>query len=255
MKDKRHVLNDVWEQYPDNLNEHYQTSGTPDVERILTGLFAVGEYYYYVIDMTNSSLSSFHERILTMHGLKNYPVHLKEVVDLVHPDDIPFVIAAENWSLVKIKEIGFEHQLHLKIGYCFRMQTGNGTYELFHHQAIHTQKDEKGALVQAINVYANIHHITQQNNYIVTVSGIGHREDFHQYQYQPENTYESIEKLTKREFELLPLISKGLSSTAIAQKLGVSHETIKVHRRNLLKKTKCKNSRELIRKSLEWGWI
>lgn len=255
MKNKRHVLNDVWEQYPTILPNHYQATNTPDVEDILTGHFTIGECYFYIIDITNSSLSNFHERVLSIHGLKNYPEHLKEIIDLVHPDDIPFVIAAESWSLLKMKEIGFEHQLNLKTGYCFRMKTANDTYELFHHQAIHMLKDENGALVRSMNIHTNIDHITQQNNFIVTVSGIGGRNDFHQYHHKPEVLLKPIGKLTKRESELLPLISRGMSSIAIAQKLGVSHETVRIHRKNILKKTDSKNSSELIRKSLEWGYV
>lgn len=255
MKNKRHVLNDIWEQYPANLANHYQASNTPDLEYILTGHFTLGEYYYYIIDIPNSRLSNFHERILAMHGLKNHPEHLKDIIDLVHPDDIPFVIAAESWSLQKIKEIGFEHQLHLKTGYCFRMKTANGTYELFHHQSIHTFKDENGALVQAMNIHTNIDHVTKQNNFIVTVSGIGERNDFYQYHYKPEISQKPIEKLTKRECELLPFISRGMSSITIAKELGVSHETVRIHRKNILKKTGSKNSSELIRKSLEWGYL
>lgn len=61
-------------------------------------------------------------------------------------------------------------------------------------------------------------------------------------------------KLTKREMEVLQLISKGKSTLTIAVELFLSQRTIESHRANLLFKTNCKNSAELvvyaIRKSL-----
>ena len=61
-------------------------------------------------------------------------------------------------------------------------------------------------------------------------------------------------KLTKREMEVLQLICKGKSTLTIAVELFLSQRTIESHRANLLSKTNCKNSAELvvyaIRKSL-----
>lgn len=53
-------------------------------------------------------------------------------------------------------------------------------------------------------------------------------------------------QLTKREIEIVQLISKGHSSKQIGAVLGVTYKTIEVHRHNILKKLKLKNASELV---------
>ncbi|MBN9313430.1 MAG: hypothetical protein J0I53_10315 [Chryseobacterium sp.] len=49
-------------------------------------MFLPGEFYYYIINFADSTLSNYHKNIPTMHGLKKYPEHLKEIIGLVHPE-------------------------------------------------------------------------------------------------------------------------------------------------------------------------
>ena len=53
-------------------------------------------------------------------------------------------------------------------------------------------------------------------------------------------------KLTNREVEVLALIMEGFTNKEIANKLFVSAETIKSHRKNILRKTECRNIAMLI---------
>jgi DNA-binding CsgD family transcriptional regulator len=48
-------------------------------------------------------------------------------------------------------------------------------------------------------------------------------------------------KLTKREYEVLQLLAKGMTRDEIATKLFISEETVKMHIKNLYKKIKAKN--------------
>lgn len=52
--------------------------------------------------------------------------------------------------------------------------------------------------------------------------------------------------LTDRELDVLKLICNGLTTDEIAKKLFISPKTVKSHRSNLLEKTTCKNTPELI---------
>lgn len=62
-------------------------------------------------------------------------------------------------------------------------------------------------------------------------------------------------QLTKREQELLKLISEGHTNSEIAKKLFLSHRTIENNRLALYQKLDVKNTAELIRAALEWGLI
>src|SRR2546423_1451809 len=55
-----------------------------------------------------------------------------------------------------------------------------------------------------------------------------------------------FENLTKRELEIIGFLRQGLSSNQIAKKVSIAPKTVKVHRHNILKKLKVKNSNALI---------
>ncbi|MBS1597199.1 MAG: response regulator transcription factor [Bacteroidetes bacterium] len=56
----------------------------------------------------------------------------------------------------------------------------------------------------------------------------------------------SINTLTEREMQIINLIKQGFSSKEIASNLEISLKTVEVHRHNILKKLKLKNSASLV---------
>lgn len=255
--EKPHLLVKVWNNYPEILQNGNEILPPPPIEKVIGDLFSMGEFYYYVINFADSTLSGHHPNILTMHGLKHYPHHLKEIIDLVHPADLNFIMEAERMSIEKMREIdGFKHQQELKTSYCFRMKTAKGNYEMFHHQALHTSKSDDGKLLQAVNIHTNIQHITKENSYIVLVQGIGSRNDFHQMHCHSNfRNPELKDLLTKREVEVLTLLAGGSSAKEIADRLNISYHTVTTHRKSILRKTGCRKVSELVKVAIEYGYI
>ncbi len=255
---KPHPLIKVWNNYPEILQNDSKILPAPSIEKVIGEIFAPGKFYYYIINFADSTIFNHHENILKIHGLQKYPTHLKEIIDLIHPDDLEFVMDAERMSIEKMKEInGFDFQQELKTSYCFRMKTPDGNYQLFNHQALHTYKDDKGRLLQAVNIHTNIEHITSENSFTILVSGINGREDFHQMHWQKnEKIKQSVPVIfTKREVEVISCIAKGCSTAKIADSLSISQETVRTHRKNILRKSGCSNSSQLIKKTIEWGYL
>ena len=60
---------------------------------------------------------------------------------------------------------------------------------------------------------------------------------------------------TKREVELIRLLSEGLSSREIADRLSISHHTVDTHRRNMLKKCSVTDSIRLLSYARENGLL
>lgn len=56
----------------------------------------------------------------------------------------------------------------------------------------------------------------------------------------------NVNALTEREIQIINLIKEGLSSKEIATNLNISLKTVEVHRHNILKKLKLKNSASLV---------
>jgi DNA-binding NarL/FixJ family response regulator len=69
------------------------------------------------------------------------------------------------------------------------------------------------------------------------------------------NELKGIPQLTKREKEILHMISEGVTTAGIAEKLSLSPLTIETHRRNLLQKFEVKNVAALIKIAVQQGLI
>jgi DNA-binding NarL/FixJ family response regulator len=61
--------------------------------------------------------------------------------------------------------------------------------------------------------------------------------------------------LTPKELEVLNLVSRGLSTNKISEKLHISDNTVEGHRKVLLRKFHAKNSVDLVRKAMKANWI
>lgn len=249
----RHLLANLWESYPNAVSTERPANQPQDIAKELVDILVMGPYYFFLIDVCDYSVKQVSEGALTLHGLTEYPQVLSQIIELVHPDDIDYVLQAEKATLDKIAEIGFENQLLLKTSYCFRMRVADGSYHLFHHQSIRLTKDIHGRVSTVLNVHTDIQHITQINNRIALVTGKGGRDDY--FQIDLSHNPIAIPKLSNREMEVLGLVSRGLSSQQIADKLFISPETVRIHRRNLLKKTNTHNRCTLLRQCMEWGLI
>lgn len=66
---------------------------------------------------------------------------------------------------------------------------------------------------------------------------------------------ESRKALTKREIEIVSLLSTGLTSRQISQRLFISETTVVTHRKHILKKLNATNSAALIKIAIQESLI
>lgn len=254
MGKKDHLLADLWNKYPEVISSQPYFPADFHIGHYISEVVATGSFYSYVIQLADYSLHFVDPAARTLHPLQSLPTQLADITSLIHPDDLGFVLAAEKAGLEKIRSLGFEHSLQLKCAYCFRMQVHDGSYHLFHHQALHLSKDEEGRVSFSLNIHTDIQHITAVNNKIVLISGIEGRNDYWQIDLSEKHTA-PMPLLSRREMEVLGLLAQGYSSKQIGQRLFISELTVRVHRKNLLKKTNSSKSGNLVKKCYELGLL
>lgn len=256
MTNNNHILIPVWGKFPEIFSPESTELVPVDIPRLISELFVVGNFYCFVIDFLNLNITQHSSKICAVHGLDDVPPNLQQIIDLIHPDDIGFVLRAEESCYAKVIEIGTQYTKLLKSSYCFRMRVADGSYHLFHHQVIVLDVDTQNRILRSLNIHTDIQHLTSENNYIATLMGINGRTDFHQIDLSANPTKHGQKtSLTRRELEILPLIAKGLSSIEIAERLDISPQTVRVHRKNILKKTQTTNSSGMIKKCIEEGLL
>ena len=71
----------------------------------------------------------------------------------------------------------------------------------------------------------------------------------------PEPVPKSMSGLTAREQEILRLVTDGLTTAQIAEKLYTSPRTVESHRQNIMEKTGAKNTAALVKAAVSQGWL
>lgn len=61
-------------------------------------------------------------------------------------------------------------------------------------------------------------------------------------------------RLSEREQQVIDLTAKGLSTSDMAEQLGISANTVEFHRRRIMQKLNVANAAEMIRRATELGW-
>ncbi|MDT0645953.1 LuxR C-terminal-related transcriptional regulator [Zunongwangia sp. F260] len=82
--------------------------------------------------------------------------------------------------------------------------------------------------------------------------------DIFKGKFDPEDADSSTDfskLLTNKEKQIVEELSRGLNAEQIAEEMNLSPHTIKTHRRNILQKTECTNTTELVAKNLINGTI
>ncbi len=233
-----------------------QSTLIPDirVNNIINSLVSVGPFYFYIIDFFDKSLSHVSQSIQDIHGFCPETVTFDDIINTIHPEDMNFVASAENANLdFMYTNIGKECILHYKANYSFRSRMKNGDYHLLNHQAIILTVDENGNFGKSLNIHTDINHITKINSFtysLIGLSGYPSYTDINVVQDSSEYTL-----FTSREIEIIKLIREGLQNKIIAKNLNISEFTIKTHRKNIYKKSNCKNATELINKCISIGLL
>jgi len=80
-------------------------------------------------------------------------------------------------------------------------------------------------------------------------------DSFNPHKTPPPTTVAADVPLTKRELELIQLISEEYTMTEIAEKLFISENTVKSHRKNILHKLNLRNTAGLIKYAVQHGLV
>lgn len=70
-----------------------------------------------------------------------------------------------------------------------------------------------------------------------------------------KTTDTSAQSLSSREMEIVKCLSEGLNSKQVGERLFISQQTVRTHRRNIMHKLHVKTTGELIQLCNEKGWI
>lgn len=251
MKTNIQTLQDVW-----ILNRPGKTSRQEKIsfDDLTNSIISTGPFSFYIINFFDMSLSHISDSIYEMHDFNKENLTLNNILESIHPDDISFVSKAEKYLTdLFYEKIGYEKLLDYKLSYNFRLKIKTGEYVLFNHQSLMLTMHEDGALGKSLNIHTRIDHLSNRNTYKISLIGLKDEPSIMNLSLKEND--EDFTQFSKREIDIIKLLGSGMSNKEIADKLFISPLTVKKHRNNILTKSECKNTSQLIKKCILNGLI
>jgi DNA-binding CsgD family transcriptional regulator len=181
-------------------------------------------------------------------GLNAHVIHF-------HPDDLViytqqvFRDIQEFWNRIDPNEIS-----KYRVSFNQRHFRKDGTIAQLVQHAIYLEPQNSGMPALNLTTFSDISDFKADTSMVLSISRFvsdeGYVKVFSKSYPQPGNTV-----LSKRELEVLKLCIDGLTSKMIADKLFLSVQTVKNHKRNMMAKTSARNIAALISLSLMNNWI
>jgi len=244
-------LHDVWQS-----NRTVKTTASHQIsfDDLTNSIISTGPFSFYIIDFFDMSLSHISPSLFEMHGFNPETITFNDVLGAIHPDDIEFVVKAEEF-LTKFfyENVGREKLLTYKISYSHRARLENGEYALFNHQALMLTMDDNGGYGKSLNIHTRIDHLSNFNTYKISLIGLNGEPSYMNLSLDEAN--QDVAEFSKREIDIIKLIGNGLNNNEIGEKLFISPLTVKKHRNNILTKSDCKNTAQLIKNCILQGVI
>ncbi len=257
----------IWKSHENYLGKQTQELKNFIVTDYLANLFCPGEYYYYVLNSPTLTLDIVSPGVEKLLGVRPEDFSIRVLSQIIHPDDVEFFLKCEDVVAYFLKNcIPPEKMVHYKISYCLREKTKHRGYRLFLLQTITIQTTPEGALLKVFGSHTDISHITEVNNHKLSLIGLNGEPSFHSIDvfsdevldgYKPYSSEGRLSDcpFSKRELDIVRLLSSGLNTEEIATKLFVSRNTVESHRRNILRKCDAKNTVQLVADCIRLGYI
>ncbi|MEA5257469.1 LuxR C-terminal-related transcriptional regulator [Arcicella aquatica] len=224
-----------------------------ELHKQLLNLFQPGTYYYYVFNIFQADFDYVSTGVTNLLGYMPEEMDIHLFLEIIHPDDKPYFIQFEQRITEFFKTLPFEKIPKYKMQYDLRMRTKDNRYVRILHQAVQIDFDETN-YYRTLDVDTDISHIKQDGIPSFSIIGLDGEPSY--YNITETNTLTlSHDLFTRRERVILKMIVENKSSKEIASELFISHHTVNVHRKNILRKADVTTPIELVCKALQEGWV
>jgi DNA-binding CsgD family transcriptional regulator len=213
--------------------------------------FAAAPYFWLIPNQESMTLVAASENIRTLT-----PYNTEEWVgqdsnfwlNAIHQDDQGFLGAVISMA-VKVQETMTEKRAdNVRLNVYCRMLNADSKYRWVLIQFPKKYFNEANQIVSTLILTTDLSHLDVELKCMMTlIDPSENKFDFFSASLESQSFLKlDLPSISKREHQVLLLMTKGLNSPEIAEKLFISYNTVENHKRNLRKKTNTKTSAELI---------
>ncbi|MCM4161120.1 DNA-binding response regulator [Antarcticibacterium flavum] len=264
MSKSKQITNFWREEYSREVKKYDPFKVTQQFKK-MAGLFTPGTSYFYILNVHDLELDYISPDVELLTGIHPKNVTIEKLLKTATPRELEWVQKKE----VVVRDfygrfLPREKITDYKLVYSYEMKDRDRKKRIMLHQATPLSISESGGMQHVLSIHTDISHLTSKSSHNVSFIDLEGRQSF--YNIDPEKgvfdpefanskCHKVLEKLTDREQEILDLLAKGLSAKQIAGNLNISEHTVKTHRKNILKKTGCNKTAELIAERILTGLI
>lgn len=218
------------------------------------GIFMPGDFFIYLFDPQKLEYVWISDSVESFCACKKEIITSRMIFDSTHPDDVKALASYET----EIHDFFIGDVLNrqsYKALYAFRFRKSNGQYINVLRQMFFFLSKDNPNYYYRVGIMSDITDITGKlsdaDSFLKIIN-------IHSGQVFSEKI--DLDKkvnpcpLSKREKEIVYYINLGFSSKDIADKLFMSYETVKTHRKNIYKKLDCNTDVQLIKTCLFYQW-
>lgn len=246
-------LRNVWKNIP--LVDHKKHTGfiknhMQNVDEFLH----TGESIYVLFNTYSEKIEDVSTTVEKLLGFTKDEFSMEQFFMNMHTDDLPYIVKYEKMAVEFFLKLNEENRLAYKFSYDYRFKTKNSNYKRIHHEVIPITFLKKGGAITLI-IMTDISHYQIQGIPRLSFIGLNDLPSYYNAHLGEHSTVKTPYLLTTKELQILNMIVNGYKSKEIAEVLHRSIFTINNHRKEILKKMKCKNTNELITKSIREGFF
>ena len=254
----------IWKQkYSDKISSYTPYKVTQQFERFAK-LFAPGDSYFYLLNFHDLSLDYISESVERIVDIAHSEVSISDLLAPALPEEL---------KKLERKEILIDHFFNTylsmeeltsyKAVHCYRIKDKNDNLRTMLLQTMVLTQDDMGNIQHVLTIHSDVSHLKIMSTDNVSFIHLNNGTSYYNlnpnkpFKAQITNPTETLlyDALTKREREVVNYLAKGYNADNIAEQLFLSIHTVRTHKKNILRKTKCSNVAELVAQCLMSGHI
>jgi len=208
--------------------------------------FAVAPYFWLIPNQEDMTLIEASDNIRTLTPYTKEEWISKDSffwMNAMHPDDQGFLGASISLA-VKVQETMTEKRAdNVRLNIYCRMLNADSKYRWVLIQFPKKYFDDNGQIVSTLILTTDLSHLQVELKCMMTlIDPSNNKFNFFSASIEKQAYFKlDIPSISKREHQVLLLMTKGLNSPEIAEKLFISYHTVENHKRNLRKKIQNQN--------------
>lgn len=263
MEEEFKKISDFWKENYSNRVREYRPFEISEEFKKFASIFALGNSYLYIVNLHNFELEYISDSAEAFVGKSASDIDVKDLLRTVIPEEIECInLKSKVINDFYTSFVDKENVLAYKNMFSYRMKDPNGQIRTMLYQAFPLSVLENGTPEHVVCIQTDVSHLKMSSTNDVSFIHMNAGKCYFNVEiskgtFDPKRSDDGdfSNSLTEREKQIVIRFAKGLNAEQIAEELNVSPHTVKTHRRNVLQKSGCRNTTELVAKCLSNGII